>query len=193
MFIVTTSVQVENKPVDIQFHSRTTQIQLLSRHLYRALSAVRFVLHSFWLLIAYFAVTPGEATLYLGDTPVKIAEGEFLAKGLILGLYAIGLFLMLKITHHFRNLMYYFEAGNIFERPAIDSVHQALKAGIAFATMSFIQAIIGSVYTFRAHALVDISFTTQILVAIIYFGLMYTLLWTLEIGHDLKDESEMTI
>lgn len=83
--------------------------------------------------------------------------------------------------------------GNIFGQKAITSVREALHSGIVFFVLSWFHALVGCVYDYIASSSLDISFATEIIIACIYLGLMYTLLWALEIGADLNEESEMTI
>ncbi len=178
--------------MDIQTHSRTQQIKRLSRHLYGALSALRYLLHLGWLGIAIVVFIP-QGTLVVGDTAIPVGKDDYLLKGLILPLYALGLALMIKLNHHFRDLMKQYMKGHIFSDQAISSVKGALNTGIAFVLLSWVHVLTAAIYSYSSGAPLDFSFTTEILIALIYFGLMYTLLWALEIGRDLNEESEKTI
>ena len=178
--------------MDIQTHSRTQQIKQLSRYLFIALTGFRYLLFLGWPAIAVVAFIPS-GSLYLGDALIPIESINLSFKGLILALYAAGLFIMLRISYHFRELMKQFMQGDIFGAEAIASVRGALHSGIVFFILSWLHALLGCIYDYSVNSTLDISFATEIVIACIYFGLMYTLLWALEIGADLNEESEMTI
>jgi|SRR5690554_221205 len=178
--------------MDIQTHSRTWQIKRLSRYLSIVLTGFRYLLFLGWPAIVVVLFLPS-GTLLLGNALIPIESISPLFKGVILALYAVGLVVMLRINHYFRELMKQFMKGNIFGSQAIGNVRGALHSGIVFFILSSVQALVGCVYDYSVNAKVDISFTTEIIIACIYFGLMYTLLWALEIGCDLNEESEMTI
>ncbi|MEE2022971.1 hypothetical protein [Alkalimonas mucilaginosa] len=178
--------------MDIQTHSRTHQIKQLSRYLYFVLTGMRYLLFLGGPAIVVVAWIP-DGGLYLGNALIPIESISLLLKGGILALYAIGLLMMLRITQHFRQLMQQFMQGHIFHPKAIASVRGALHGGMLFFLLSWLYALLGSLYDYFVHARLDISFATEIVIACIYFGLMYTLLWALEIGADLNEESEMTI
>ncbi len=178
--------------MDIQAHSRTQQIKQLSRYLFIVLTGFRYLLFLGWPAIAVVAFLPS-GSLFLGDALIPVESISLSFKWSILALYAAGLVVMLKINRHFRELMKQFMKGNIFGFQAINSVRGALHSGIVFFILSSVQALVGSVYNYSVNSKLDISFTTELVIACIYFGLMYTLLWALEIGCDLNEESEMTI
>jgi len=178
--------------VDIRNNARTQQIQNLSGHLYHALSFLRYILYMGWVGIATLVFIP-EGNYWVGDANIQVASGNFFLKGLILMLYAFGLLVMLKLNEAFRNLMKQYMKGNIFTEQAIFYVRSALKAGIAVVVISLLHQITGAVYSYFYNSEIDISFAPQIVAAVIYFALMYILLWALEIGGDLNDESINTI
>lgn len=178
--------------MDIQTHSRTRQIKQLSRYLFFVLTGFRYLLLLGWPAIIVVAFLPS-GSLSLGEALIPIESISLQFKWLILALYAVGLTIMLKINHHFRQLMKHFMQGHIFGPQAIASVRGALHSGIVFFLLSWLYALLGLIYDYSESAKLDISFATELVIAGIYFGLMYTLLWALEIGADLNEESEMTI
>ncbi|MDP4535771.1 hypothetical protein Q3O60_06205 [Alkalimonas collagenimarina] len=178
--------------MDIQTHSRTRQIKQLSRYLFIALTGLRYLLFLGWPAIVAIAFIPS-GSLYLGEALIPIESISLPFKGFILVLYAVGLTIMLRINHHFRQLMKHFMQGHIFDPDAIGSVRGALHSGIVFFLLSWLYVLLGLIYDYSVNSRLDFSFTTEIVIACIYFGLMYTLLWALEIGADLNEESEMTI
>lgn len=178
--------------MDIQTHSRTQQIKKLSRHLHTALNGIRFILYLGWPGIIFIAIF-AEGQLYMGDTQVFVAKNDYLLKGLILPLYAIALVIMLRINREFRGLLQQFMKGHIFSAEAIGNVKGALGAGIAYTGVYVLQALIGIVYNSSINAPIEFSFVKEIVFPLIFFGLMLTLIWALEIGRDLNEESEGTI
>jgi hypothetical protein len=178
--------------MDIQAHARTQQIKELSQCLYNALTGLRYLLFLGWpaiLFLAFFA----EGELHVGESSLLIEKLGVFSKSLILFLFALGLILMLRINHHFRELMRHFTRGNVFSIHAITHVRGALKNGILFFALSLFQELAGWIYTLTNAPTFNISFTGDIIIAGIFFGLMYTLLWTFEIGCDLNEESDLTI
>lgn len=178
--------------MDIQTHSRTQQIKRLSRHLHTALSGIRYILYLGWPAIAFLALF-AEGYLAMGDTDVFVAKDNYLLKGLILPLYAIALVIMLRINREFRGLMKQYMKGHIFSDEAIGYVKNALKAGIAYIAVYILQALVGIVYNNSIDAPIEFSFAKEIIIPLVFFGLMFTLMWALEIGRDLNEESERTI
>ncbi|SEA47624.1 hypothetical protein [Alkalimonas amylolytica] len=178
--------------MDIQTHSRTRQIKQLSRYLFIALTGFRYLLLLGWPAIVVVAFIPS-GSLYLGDALIPIENMSLPFKGGILALYAVGLTIMLRINHHFRALMKQFMQGHIFGPEAIASVRGALHSGMVFFILSWLYVLFGLIYDYSINSELDFSFVTEIAIACIYFGLMYTLLWALEIGADLNEESEKTI
>lgn len=178
--------------MDIQTHSRTRQIKQLSRYLSIALTGLRYLLFLGLPGLVIVAFLP-TGTLKIGNASVPLESTGFLLKAVILSLYACGLIIMIKMNHHFRTLMKQFIDGNIFGHEAIAQVRGALNSGIVFFVLSCVHALFGCIYNYSAGAPLDISFATEIVIACVFFGLMHTLLWALEIGCDLNEESEMTI
>lgn len=178
--------------MDIQTHSRTHQIKQLSRYLFIALTSIRYLLFLGLPGLVVVAFLPA-GTLKVGNASVPLESAGFLLKGVILSLYACGLIIMIKMNHHFRALMKQFIDGNIFGHEAIAQVRSALNSGIVFFVLSCVHALFGCLYNHSIGAPLDITFATEIVIAGVFFGLMHTLLWALEIGCDLNEESEMTV
>ncbi len=178
--------------MDIQVHTRTQQIKHLSRYLYTALNGLRYLFYLGWPGIVFIAVF-SEGHLPMGETKVFVAKNDYFLKGLILPTYAIALIIMLKINREFRCLMRQYMKGQIFSDEAIGYVKAALKAVIAYILMYLLQALIGLIYNSTIGVAVEFSLIKEIVIPMILIGLMFTLLWALEIGRDLNEESEGTI
>jgi hypothetical protein len=103
------------------------------------------------------------------------------------------LFLTLKLIHHFRALIKHFAEGDIFNKNAIDHARKALLNGLVIYGLYVGSAIASWLYN-AAHATqIQVMLNGDFILALMFFGLMYVLLWALEIGCDLNEESELTI
>ena len=178
--------------MDTQNHSRTKQIKVLSKHLYHVLTVIYFGLFLGWPAIVFVFFAPS-GTLTVGDSALAIETLNTFSKALILSLFSVGLAIMIKISSHFRQLMRHFMLGNIFIPGAIAQVRGALSSGVLFFLLSIIQTFVGAEISSTNTPNFSISFSANLLVAGTFFGLMYTLLWALEIGCDLNEESELTV
>ena len=69
----------------------------------------------------------------------------------------------------------------------------SLKNGMLFFALSLLHKLFGWLHTLSTDPGFSIAFIGHTIIAGIFFGLMYTLLWTLEIGSDLNEESDLTI
>lgn len=178
--------------MDIQKHARTQQIKRLSTYLYSLLTAIRYMLFLGWPALVYVAFA-SKGTIQIGSSSLPLDTLNSLAKILIVTLFSAGLVLMLKLNHYFRELMRHFSLGDIFSISAIAQVKGALKMGILFFILSVIQELFSRFYILSNTSEFNISLGAYIIIATIFFGLMYTLLWALEIGCDLNEESNLTI
>lgn len=179
--------------MDIQAHERTAQIKRVSRWLFMILSAFKTLMHLGWLAIAWVAVFVDEGALTIGGHELLIEEMSLWLKLFILCLFAAGLILTIRITTHFRDLMKHFMQGDVFSLQAIGHVRAALNNGILWFVLALAQECFFWFLASANASTFDVSLGAEILLAVIFFSLIYTLLWTLEIGCDLNEESEMTI
>jgi hypothetical protein len=102
-------------------------------------------------------------------------------------------------------LIGHFHKGEVFNKAAIVHARKALfyaliswggslilEVAFWLYKVLFTQPILklnGADVAFR----LDFNIDGEIFIGIICFGLMYLLLWALEIGHDLNEESELTV
>lgn len=179
--------------MDIQKHSRTEQIKKLSRKLFSFLTLFKYLLYLCWPFMVFLAFFFDEGTLKLGDYIFDIVQMGIWFKAFVLVLYAIGLYLAIRLTNSFRLLMKHFMSGRIFTHQAILSMRTALNTGLMFFIMMIVQKTCGLVLAIMNNMFFYIELEIDFLIAISFFGLMYILLWALEIGCDLNEESEMTI
>lgn len=116
---------------------------------------------------------------------------SLLTKTVVLVLFGSALFLMLQLNRYFRELMRHFTLGDVFSQAAITNVKHTLKSGVFLVVMAIVQHLVawGCSHAPYFH----VALLWDLAVAGLFFGLMYTLLWALEIGVDLNEESEKTI
>lgn len=178
--------------MDIKKHARTHQIKKLSKYLFKMLQGMRFVLFLGWPAIFFFAFF-AEGMINIGEASILIETLDVFPKIFILAIFSTGLMLMLSINHHFKELMLHFSHGDVFSDEVIKHARGALKSGVFYFCLWIFQKIIGWIFIETSSPIFDIPSIADFIIACTIFGMMYTLLWTLEIGNDLNQESEQTI
>lgn len=177
--------------MNIQQHERIARIKQISGYLYVGLTWVRYLLWAMCPLIAGVVLFGSKGTVVLGDVQMSAAELTMVQRVLLLTVIAPILFFLLKVVHHFRALMRYFSIGDIFNKKAIDHARKALQHSFGIFAVHIVSSIVMSAYFYTGARHFHISF--DYLLGFLIFGLMFVLLWTLEIGCDLNEESELTI
>lgn len=179
--------------MDIQQHQRIARIKILSRYLYGALTAIQYLL---WLLLPltigwlWFG-TKGVITLF--DHAVDSADLSLLQRCLIMIPLTLFLLVLLKVIYHLRQLILQFASGNIFNKVATVHARKALHYALATYGVFLLATVATWVYLYTKNNYFSITLNGDFIFGIIIFGLMYVLLWALEIGCDLNEESELTI
>lgn len=179
--------------MDIQQHERIARIKQISGYLYVGLTWARYL---FWVmcpLIVGVVLFGSNGTLILGDVQTAVTELSVAQRGLLLAVVAVVLFFLLNVIHHFRGLMRYFSAGDIFNEKAIDHARKALHYSLGFFLAHIAGSIAMSAYLYIGAQDFQISLDGNYIFGLLVFGLMFVLLWALEIGRDLNEESELTI
>lgn len=185
--------------MNIQQHERITRIKKLSRCLYLVLTGLQYFILVLWPLMVFIAVTGthGEKLTFMGGVSLDAADLNYLQRGLITACLSVFFFLAIKVTYHFRQLISYFASGDIFNKNAIEHARKALLHALLFYGFSFVSVLIEWLYFYIADQAVDkhipIIVNGDVISGLIFFSLMYVLLWALEIGCDLNEESELTI
>lgn len=179
--------------MDIQVHARTRQIKKLSLKLFKILTLFRYLLYMGWPAIIFVAIFLDEGTLKIGESELLIEQVGQWMKFLVLTLFAFGLYLAIRITNNFRQLMSHFMQGDVFSKEAINNVRAGLLSGVMFFMLAIVHHLFGWGVAMANDSPIHISLGMDFLISLIFFGLMYTLLWALEIGRDLNEESEMTV
>lgn len=179
--------------MDIQQHERIIRIKTLSRYLYWALTGIQYLL---WLMLPltmgwlWFG-TEGVITLF--DHSVDSASLTLLQRCFVMAFIALFLLLLLKVIHHLRQLILHFSSGNIFNKVATAHARKALHYALVTYGLLVLSSIATWIYIYIANDSVRVTMKGDYIFGIIIFGLMYVLLWALEIGCDLNEESELTI
>lgn len=179
--------------MDIQLHSRTEQIKKLSQKLFIFLTLFKYLLYLCWPFMIFLAFFFDKGTLKLGDYIFDIEKMGIEFKIFTLSLYAIALYLAVRLTNSFRQLMKHFMAGQIFTNQSVLIMKKALNSGLMFFAMMIVQKTSGFMLAVYINKPIYFELEIDFLIAISFFGLMYISLWALEIGCDLNEESEMTI
>ena len=179
--------------MNIQQHARTIHIQKLSGYLLTPLTCLIYILGIAWpLLTAAILIGDSNVTFTLGYTKLKVADLSYPLRIFICLLLSIAFFFALKGFYQFRELMRYFKKGEIFNVAAVTHARKTLFNGLVVFSVGIAHEIAGWVYKITETSTLSISIPL-IIYGCIFFGLMYVLVWALEIGHDLNEESDLTI
>jgi len=190
--------------MNLQQHERIAQIKKLSGYMAIALRWLVYLLKLAWPIMVVSALIGEKFTLTLAtNTQLSFDDASYVHRALAVVLMSIVLFFGIKIMSHFRDLMQHFHKGEIFNSEAIVHARKALfnalvlwciGLAIQFGVWLCTLANVFLPGTGAKQGLkVSIGFDGDIFLGLIFFGLMYLLLWALEIGRDLNEESELTI
>ena len=180
--------------MDIQLHARTARIKALAGKLYHGLT---FVKYSLWLMWPFLILSllPGGTIRILGLDSTMLDRdpmGMVIRVLLAIGM-AIFLVCMQRFIHQLRELMGHFRRGAMFCSSAIVAARRALSAGAGVFVLNIAGTAITEVAKLAGpNPRIDIGFD-QLILGLLAFGIMYVLLWTLEVGHDIHEESELTV
>jgi hypothetical protein len=179
--------------MNIQQHERIIRIKKLSRYLYLTLSGIHYLLLVLWpaALLWILIGTQGSITLINETlTPENMSFLQSILVGVIISAF---FFLMLKVTFHFRQLIQHFANGDIFNKKATVHARRALLYALVIYGMFACTSIVMWILMYIETQSFQLALRGNYIFAMIIFGLMYVLLWALEIGCDLNEESELTI
>lgn len=179
--------------MNIQKHHRINQIKSMSQYLYFFLTCIHFLLCLAPIFLAWLIFKEGKGNFtYLGVN-LNIEDLTSLQRILITTHLFILLLFILKTIYHFRELIWHFSKGNIFNRKAIENARKALFSGLFFYVFYLVSLFSIWIYLSTQQQPISIVIDGSLALGLIFFGLMYVLLWSLEIGADLNEESELTI
>lgn len=179
--------------MNIQQHERIARIKQISSYLYLCLTWMRYLLWLVWPLIAVIFFIGDKVNFTVGAMQIDDVELTLTLRLIIVTTAALFLFLALKLIHHFRGLIKHFAKGDIFNKNAIDHARKALLNGLVIYGLYVSSALVSWLYVAAQTTKVSAEINVNFILALMFFGLMYVLLWALEIGCDLNEESELTI
>ena len=178
--------------MNLQRHERIAQIKKLSRYLYLALTGIQYLLCVGCLLtiIWLWAGTEGVVSL---DRSMAIANVSFVQRCLITVIVSVFLSMLLRANYHLRQLVLLFAGGDIFNRKAISHARMTLRHALLIYGFYTATSLSMWGYLSITNQTFKVSLNGNYFFGLIVFGLMHILLWALEIGCDLNEESELTI
>lgn len=179
--------------MNIQQHERIARIKQISGYLYICLTWSSYLLWLMWPLLAVILFMGDKVNFTIGAMQIDDVELTLPLRLLIVTIAALFLFLALKLIHHFRALIKHFAKGDIFNKNAIDHARKALLNGLVIYGLYVSSVLVSWLYVATQTTTVSAEINVNFILALMFFGLMYVLLWALEIGCDLNEESELTI
>ena len=179
--------------MNVQQHERIARIKQISGYLYVCLTWIRYALWLMWPLIALIFFMGDKVNFTIGAMQIDDVELTLILRLAIVTIASAFLFLTLKLIHHFRALIKHFAEGDIFNKNAIDHARKALLNGLVIYGLYVGSAIASWLYNAAHTTQIQVMLNGDFILALMFFGLMYVLLWALEIGCDLNEESELTI
>lgn len=178
--------------MDLQRHHRIRKIKQWSRYLGRILTVIGYALWLGWP--ASLLLISGSGTFNLFDTKFERSQVSVLTQSVLLVAFWGFLALAQLLVLHIRRLMVHFSAGDVFNQGALDAAGKALRYGIAlFVFELVVQSAFMLLVKPRAGSHSIKIPIDELVNGLLFFGVMYVLLWTLEIGRDLHQESSFTI
>jgi hypothetical protein len=179
--------------MNVQQHERIARIKQISGYLYVCLTWIRYALWLVWPLIVVIFFMGDKVNFTIGAMQIDDVELTLILRLAIVTIASAFLFLTLKLIHHFRALIKHFAEGDIFNKNAIDHARRALLNGLVIYGLYVGSALASWLYNATQTAPISVTLNTNFIFVLMFFGLMYVLLWALEIGCDLNEESELTI
>lgn len=179
--------------MNVQQHERIARIKKISSYLYRCLTWIRYFLWVMWPLVALVFLFGSKATLTIGVIQIEDVELNIVQRVLMVAFVSAFMLLALKLIYHFRELIRHFADGDIFNKTAIDHARKALFNGLVIYGFYVASLIVTWFYSATKSSPIVVPVNLDFIGALMFFGLMYVLLWALEIGCDLNEESELTI
>lgn len=179
--------------MNVQQHERIARIKHISGYLHICLTWIRYALWMVWPLMVVLFLVGDKMQITVGALQLKDVELTIVQRIVMVAVVSVYMFFALKLTHHFRGLIRHFSDGDIFNKQAIDHARKALGTGMVIYGL-YLCTLLGSwFYTATQSSPVQVSINSNFILMLMFFGLMFVLLWALEIGCDLHEESELTI
>ena len=185
--------------MNVQRHQRIEQIKKLSEYLRRVLTLAGYFLWLGWpmaLLIPFFH--SDDPIMLHGNIAFKYHELPLTQRLALSAGFCVLLLLTQYAVRYARDLMEHFSEGEIFNRSALDTARKAIHFGMAALAGDVLADMFVAGYLFFMGNGLSVStlfsdLCGSLINGFLFFGLMFVLLWALEIGMDLNEESELTI
>ena len=182
--------------MNIQQHQRIAQIKKVSGYLAVTLTWIGYLMWLLWPALL-LPLLPNTTIKLMGSDACKAMSNLALgypARIVIVLLSGIGLYFAQQFVRHLRDLMRHFSRGEIFNAGAITLAKRALSRAMILFWLNIGFLFASQIVRAMNSAWQSITIDPSVLIyGFLAFGLMYVLLWTLEIGHDLNEESELTV
>jgi uncharacterized metal-binding protein len=179
--------------MNIQRHERIIRIKTISRYLYWSLTAIHTLLWALLPMSIGWLWLGSKGAIKLYERSIEITSLSDAQRWLLMIVIVLILLVLVTVIHHLRQLILHFAQGNIFNKAATLHARKALHYAMGlYAT--FIACTLASWgYLYSQHKYLNITLNADFILGIIIFAFMYVLLWALEIGCELNEESELTI
>lgn len=180
--------------MNVQQHERIARIKKVSGYLHMCLTGMRYLLWVIWPLMVMLILFGNQGTFVIFDgASFDAADVGLLPRVGMVIVLSIFLFLAAQLIFHFRELIRHFSNGDIFNKKAIGHAQKALWNGLLIYGFYLASLIVNWFYSATKSSPIVVPVNLDFIGALMFFGLMYVLLWALEIGCDLNEESELTI
>lgn len=176
--------------MNVQRHARIAQIRKLSAYMRHALRFFEYLIYVGFIAAVLMIPAAKGLTLKLGSATFAASQVTPSQRLLVLGAIIIVLLLTLFVARYLRQLMEQFREGKVFDVDAIRLARKALNCALALYLFKVLTELAGIVYSGKIE-MPGLALT--LLYGFFYFGLVQVILWALEVGRDLSDESELTI
>lgn len=176
--------------MNVQRHARIAQIRKLSAYMRHALRFFEYLIYIGFIAAVLMIPAAKGLSVKLGSETFAPAEVTMSQRLLVLGGISIVLLLTLFVARYMRQMMEQFREGKVFDVDAIRLARKAVNCALVLYLFKVGTEIAGIVYSGKIEVP---GLPLTLLYGFFYFGLVQVILWALEVGRDLSDESELTI
>jgi hypothetical protein len=187
--------------MNVMRHQRIERIKRLSGYLRLFLSLISYGLLLMALsalvfpLIGLLPIVPGVEPVF---TTIQLPLMQRIGISAVIVAFSL---LPLLSVRYARDLMAHFSKGEIFNHRALLVARRAIYCGLGALVGPLLLRDIclhfmgGNFFGLAIYPFLPLipKLTESLFYGLMFFGLMYVLLWALEIGTDLNEESELTI
>lgn len=180
--------------MNVQRHARIEQIKKLSEYMRRTLTLIGYFLWLGWPIILVLTIFSDKLDTLPANILIEGDKVTLLQRIAVTLVWGMMLLLTQKTVQYSRDLMERFSEGDIFNTRTTTIARKALTYGLIGLVVEIGFEVL-AVFV-PTHAVQVDHFGNAlgaVLNGFLFFGLMYVMLWTLEIGRDLHEESELTI